>query len=58
MSSRLPVRLDETVLGILRLKDKASGSKSGLFYTRSQHQGLRQTCEWFARNLPLSITSR
>src|SRR5207237_5109644 len=44
--------LDETVLGILRLKDKGQRVEVRLVLHAITAQRLRQTCEWFARNLP------
>jgi His-Xaa-Ser system radical SAM maturase HxsC len=43
---------DETVLGILRLKDKAQRVEVRLVLHAITAPRLRQTCEWFARNLP------
>lgn len=44
--------LDETVLGILRLKDKGQRVEIRLVLHAITAPRLRQTCEWFARNLP------
>jgi MoaA/NifB/PqqE/SkfB family radical SAM enzyme len=43
---------DETVLGILRLKDKAQRVEVRLVLHAITALRLKQTCEWFARNLP------
>jgi His-Xaa-Ser system radical SAM maturase HxsC len=43
---------DETVLGILRLKDKAQRVEVRLVLHAITAPRLTQTCEWFARNLP------
>lgn len=43
---------DETVLGILRLKDKGQRVEVRLVLHAITAPRLRQTCEWFARNLP------
>src|SRR5205823_12417869 len=44
--------LDETVLGILRLKDKGQRVEIRLVLHAITAPRLRETCEWFARNLP------
>jgi His-Xaa-Ser system radical SAM maturase HxsC len=43
---------DETVLGILGLKDKGQRVEVRLVLHAITAPRLRQTCEWFARNLP------
>jgi His-Xaa-Ser system radical SAM maturase HxsC len=43
---------DETVLGILRMKDKGQRVEVRLVLHAITAPRLRQTCEWFARNLP------
>jgi His-Xaa-Ser system radical SAM maturase HxsC len=43
---------DETVLGILRLKDKGQRVEVRCVLHAITAPQLRQTCEWFARNLP------
>jgi His-Xaa-Ser system radical SAM maturase HxsC len=47
-----PGAFDETVLGILRLKDKGQRVEVRLVLHAITAPRLRQTCEWFARNLP------
>jgi His-Xaa-Ser system radical SAM maturase HxsC len=44
--------LDETVLGILRLKDKAQRVEVRVVLHAITAPRLRETCEWLARNLP------
>ena len=44
--------LDETVLGILRLKDEGQRVEIRLVLHAVTVPRLRQTCDWFARNLP------
>jgi His-Xaa-Ser system radical SAM maturase HxsC len=43
---------DETVLGILRLKDKGQRVEVRVVLHAITAPRLKQTCEWFARNLP------
>ena len=43
---------DETVLGILRMKDKGQRVEIRVVLHAITAPRLRQTCEWFARNLP------
>jgi len=43
---------DETVLGILRLKDKGQRVEIRVVLHAITTPRLRETCEWFARNLP------
>jgi His-Xaa-Ser system radical SAM maturase HxsC len=43
---------DETVLGILRLKDKGQRVEVRCVLHAITAPRLKQTCEWFARNLP------
>ena len=43
---------DETVLGILRMKDKGQRVEIRVLLHAITAPRLRQTCEWFARNLP------
>jgi His-Xaa-Ser system radical SAM maturase HxsC len=43
---------DETVLGILRLKDKGQRVEVRVVLHRVTAQRLRETCAWLARNLP------
>jgi His-Xaa-Ser system radical SAM maturase HxsC len=47
-----PGAFDETVLGILRLKDKGQRVEVRCVLHAITAPRLRQTCEWFARNLP------
>jgi His-Xaa-Ser system radical SAM maturase HxsC len=47
-----PGAFDETVLGILRLKDKGQRVEVRVVLHAVTAPRLRQTCEWFARNLP------
>jgi His-Xaa-Ser system radical SAM maturase HxsC len=44
--------LDETVLGILRLKDKGNRVEVRVVLHRLTVERLVETCEWLARNLP------
>ncbi len=44
--------LDETVLGILRLKDKGNRVEVRVVLHRLTVERLTETCEWLARNLP------
>src|SRR5207302_10148893 len=44
--------LDDTVLGLLRLKDKGPRVEIRLVLHAITAPRLRETCEWFARNLP------
>lgn len=44
--------LDETMLGILRLKDKGQRVEIRVVLHAITAPRLRETCEWFARNLP------
>jgi His-Xaa-Ser system radical SAM maturase HxsC len=44
--------LDETILGILRLKDKGNRVEVRVVLHRLTVERLVQTCEWLARNLP------
>ena len=43
---------DETVLGILRMKDKGQRIEVRVVLHAITAPRLKQTCEWFARNLP------
>ncbi len=43
---------DETVLGILRLKDKGNRVEVRVVLNRLTVERLPETCEWLARNLP------
>jgi His-Xaa-Ser system radical SAM maturase HxsC len=43
---------DETVLGILRLKDKGQRVEVRVVLHAMTAPRLRETCQWFARNLP------
>jgi His-Xaa-Ser system radical SAM maturase HxsC len=43
---------DETVLGILRMKDKGQRVEIRVVLHAITTPRLKQTCEWFARNLP------
>ncbi len=43
---------DETVLGVLRLKDKRQRVEVRVVLHAITAPRLKQTCEWFARNLP------
>lgn len=47
-----PGAFDQTVLGILRLKDKGQRVEVRVVLHAITAPRLRQTCEWFARNLP------
>jgi His-Xaa-Ser system radical SAM maturase HxsC len=47
-----PGAFDETVLGILRLKDKGQRVEVRVVLHAITAPRLKQTCEWFARNLP------
>jgi len=47
-----PGAFDETVLGILRLKDKGQPVEVRVVLHAITAPRLRQTCDWFARNLP------
>jgi His-Xaa-Ser system radical SAM maturase HxsC len=47
-----PGAFDETVLGVLRLKDKGQRVEIRVVLHAITATRLRQTCEWFARNLP------
>ena len=47
-----PGAFDETVLGILRLKDKGQRVEIRCVLHAITAPRLMQTCEWFARNLP------
>jgi len=47
-----PGAFDETVLGIVRLKDKGQRVEVRVVLHAITAPRLKQTCEWFARNLP------
>jgi His-Xaa-Ser system radical SAM maturase HxsC len=47
-----PGAFDETVLGILRMKDKGQQVEVRVVLHAITAPRLKQTCEWFARNLP------
>jgi His-Xaa-Ser system radical SAM maturase HxsC len=47
-----PGAFDETVLGILKLKDKGQRVEVRCVLHAITAPRLKQTCEWFARNLP------
>jgi len=47
-----PGAFDDTVLGVLRLKDKGQRVEVRVVLHAITAPRLKQTCEWFARNLP------
>jgi His-Xaa-Ser system radical SAM maturase HxsC len=49
---QVPGAFDETVLGILRMKDKGQQVEVRVVLHAITAPRLKKTCEWFARNLP------